>query len=424
MGSAGEALSVGTHEATLTFAWTDPGNGNPVVDGRADDRAEGGGSDRGCAGGRPVGAGPADPQYQDYTLTNHHVDTAITVLISTDVDWLDVDVDGPTLLAGEESVVRVSVNANADQLLPGMHAATVTFADTFTGEDVTRAVELTVGTGGTLSVVPFDDFAAAGQVDGPVRPSSKLYTLTNVAGGGDLDWSVVVESAEPPDVGWLTINEGPVGSAGGALGDGESLGALIAIAAAGYGVGDYTATLRFEDGSGDPPRRTVTLTIVDPQFDMQERPVTRTVEQPLGPTHSFFMGTFHTTNAEFAAFLNDARADAMGASPGARSDYMFFDETTGDVCCFVYVLCGGCQRQSDGGVGRGSREPVDAGVCAGDVGRDLIRRERIRGGGGQGTCIGDGRDVVRGCEVLQLADDRPGLPAGGALLRGGGGRQP
>lgn len=53
--------------------------------------------------------------------------------------------------------------------------------------------------------------------------------------------------------------------------------------------------------------------------------------QPGGPDYAYWVGRTEVTNAQFAAFLNDAMADALSESPGPRSAYMLFDTLGGRV---------------------------------------------------------------------------------------------
>ncbi|MBI4717766.1 MAG: SUMF1/EgtB/PvdO family nonheme iron enzyme [Planctomycetes bacterium] len=50
-----------------------------------------------------------------------------------------------------------------------------------------------------------------------------------------------------------------------------------------------------------------------------------------GPTHDYWIGRTEVTNAEFAVFLNDARANAGGSAADARSHHMYFDLDSGSV---------------------------------------------------------------------------------------------
>lgn len=53
--------------------------------------------------------------------------------------------------------------------------------------------------------------------------------------------------------------------------------------------------------------------------------------QPGGPMYDFWIARAEVTNTDFAAFLNDARTNAVGPAPDARSAHMYFDIDSGDV---------------------------------------------------------------------------------------------
>ncbi|RME40444.1 MAG: hypothetical protein D6788_03280 [Planctomycetota bacterium] len=51
----------------------------------------------------------------------------------------------------------------------------------------------------------------------------------------------------------------------------------------------------------------------------------------VGPDYDYWISRTETTNAQFAAFLNDALADVRSGNPGPRSEYLFFYIDSGDV---------------------------------------------------------------------------------------------
>ncbi len=59
--------------------------------------------------------------------------------------------------------------------------------------------------------------------------------------------------------------------------------------------------------------------------------VPATDAQSGGPDYDYWIARAEVTNAEFAAFLNDARTNAAGPAPDARSTHMYFDTDSGDV---------------------------------------------------------------------------------------------
>ncbi|MGB2984581.1 MAG: SUMF1/EgtB/PvdO family nonheme iron enzyme [Phycisphaerae bacterium] len=331
--SAADALPVGEHDGAVRFAFIDPANDNlsdtveravklivqePIVIAQDAD---------------PWVVGPnPDPDAlppEVYTLSND-INLPIEVLVGVDVDWVDLDDTVVEVLPGpgQEREVAASLNDRVLTLFDGQYVATLTFEDTVTGILQCRTIELTIVE--DLSVAPFDDFVTAGIAGGPIAPPFKLYRLTNVArdGAGPVDWEAFVQEQDPV-VDWILINGGP--TAGGTLADGESTHVVISI--------DTDQTTNLDEGTheaavtfrvlpdGEPATRTVSLALVVPQFTVAESLVAATIEQPGGPTYSYNLAAYHTTNAEFVAFLNDTRENLNNE----RGQYMFFDTITGDV---------------------------------------------------------------------------------------------
>ena len=87
--------------------------------------------------------GPFDPAARSYLVANGG-DTPLSWTLATTATWLDLASSGGILDAGASAEIRISVNANADALAPGVYAETVVFADADTGATVERAVELLV----------------------------------------------------------------------------------------------------------------------------------------------------------------------------------------------------------------------------------------------------------------------------------------
>ncbi|MCH8251617.1 MAG: SUMF1/EgtB/PvdO family nonheme iron enzyme, partial [Planctomycetes bacterium] len=328
------ALAVGEYVGTVAFAFVDPNNDvtpdpiertikltviDPIVVSPTSpwNPAAGGGLE-------------PPPAPQTFLLTNMHATKDIGVVISVDVDWIDVDLPNQTVPPGAEQSVILSINDNGQALTHGEYEATVTFADLTTGEDQTRDVVLTITE--ELTVTPADDFIASGQAGGPIGPIFKPYKLTNNAGeGGEpIEWSVSVD----PWPAWISVIADGVPLSPGetrSLPDGASVFAFVTIdVAQTMEVADGThesqlvfTTVGVEESTG----RTITLTLVTPQFTVNDQAVPVDAVQTDGPTHTFKMGTHHTTNEEFTVFLNDALANP----DNERGQYMFFDTKTGDV---------------------------------------------------------------------------------------------
>jgi formylglycine-generating enzyme required for sulfatase activity len=321
-------LDVGEYEAAVSFTFIDEGNGNlsdtveqsvklvvndPIeITQATEDWPSSPNPD------------PAEEPPQVYTLTNHF-SLPIDVFVSVDQDWLNVDPTGLEVVPDQPQEVAVSLNENAQMLFDGEYVAELVFEDVVTGEQQCRPIVLIIEE--VLSVAPFTDLTTSGIAGGEVRPASKTYTLINVPGGepGDIEWEVSVQT---PDVDWLLING--ASAASGTLGDGQSTVVMIYIdpvQTAALEAGDYAADVGFEVIGGEAVTRTVFLTLVEAQFAVQESVISAAVVQPGGPAYEYAMGTFHTTNAEFAAFLNDAMANLTNG----RGQYMFFDADTGAV---------------------------------------------------------------------------------------------
>ncbi|MCH8993212.1 MAG: SUMF1/EgtB/PvdO family nonheme iron enzyme, partial [Acidobacteria bacterium] len=337
--NAADALPVGEFDGAVRFTFTDTANDNlsdtveqavklivldPVV---ITETFE------------PWNVGPVlDPESlpsQVYTVAND-ADIPIEVLVDVDADWVDLDTALVEVLPGpgHERPITASLNDNVLTLFDGEYVATLTFENTTTGIIQCRNIELTIVE--DLSVAPFADFAAAGIAGGPIGPPFKIYTLTNVArdGGGPIDWEVFVQN---PTVDWILINGGPAtggtggSSASGTLADGESVNVVVFIDSAqtaSLAEGVHEAQVAFKvPPDGDPAIRTLSLTLVVPKFTLAESFIPVTAQQPGGPTYAYRTSTFHTTNTQFVAFLNDA----MQHPTDERGRYMFFDTDSGDV---------------------------------------------------------------------------------------------
>ena len=343
---AAETLGVGEYSATVRFSFTDTENENltswleksvtltvidpVVVVGAVEDW--------------PGQANPDPATTSPYVFSvSSEADAPIDVFVSTNVDWLDILPDALELLQGQPNEVQVLLNENATQLHDGTYSGRVLFEDGVTGSEQCFPVTLVIEE--TMSVGPFGGVVAAGVAGGGILPSVMTYTLTNVERGdpADVHWAV---TTVPADVPWIRLNGSP--SASGVLGEGESTAILIYLdgaGTAGLSEGMYVAELRFDDGTGAAPvTRRIELSIAVPAFETAEVGIAASATQPAGPMYAFAIGEAHTTNAEYAGFLNDALA---GLSDD-RGAYMYFDAATGD----VYVNSG---MAGSIGEGAGSR---------------------------------------------------------------------
>ncbi len=328
-----DALDVGDYNVILAFVWTDP-----------DDESQTATISRTVALNVTDPVTIAQPQEpwaigpdldllpsQNYTLSNTAT-YPVEVDVSVDAGWLDVDAPVVVLLpgVGQEQIVNVNVNANARTLFDGEYRAALTIENASAGILQCRNIVLMIGE--TMSVDPFDDFIAHGVLGGPIQPQGTAYRLINVArdAGGPIDWQVTVTT---PGVDWLWMNrqrasDGPLS---GTLIDGEATTVILSIDTAATSTlspGLHDVTIEFSDLTNQETAvRTVSLSVVDPLVTLRESLVPSSARQPGGPSYTYNMARYPVTNADYAAFLNDALA-----GPGnERGAYLYFDTDSGDV---------------------------------------------------------------------------------------------
>ncbi len=140
--------------------------------------------------------GPFDT-IETYTLTNNG-DLSVDFTASASENFVTLSQTSGTLPGRASTTVEVSINANADNLAPGIHEAKVDFKNATNGQgDTDRLVQLTVKCPGSLEVTPGTDYRPLGPAGGPFAPDAKTYTLRNplkdVAGtlcSSDIEFSV------------------------------------------------------------------------------------------------------------------------------------------------------------------------------------------------------------------------------------------
>lgn len=259
---------------------------------------------------------------QAYNLENQHTSESISVLLEADAEWITLSDDALLIEPGQMPTVQVDVNEGARLLYDGEYQATLSFTDTLTGEVQDCDVNLSVNE--DLSVAPRTDFSSYGIKGAAVAPSAKVYTLANYS-GATLDWSV---QAQGEAVDWLRLNG--EAAAAGTLADGDSVQVVVTLEpdAEDLVEGLNQAVLDFNNATGPQVfTRTVSLTLVVPEFSLREMLVSSSVVQAGGPSYGYELAQYHTTNEEFVAFLNDA----VSTIDPQRCGYMFFDTATGDV---------------------------------------------------------------------------------------------
>jgi hypothetical protein len=199
--------------------------------------------------------GPFSPSSITYTLTNDGY-TSIDWSASKSENWLDLsDPASGTLDPGEQAMLIVTINDNAEFLGVGLHTDTITITnDTNDNGSTTRGVELTVNEKpGALTVDPAEGLHASGDQGGPFTPDAESYSLYN-GGSESIDWTAT-KTAD-----WITLS--PTGGSLSA-GSGTSLSVSINSAADFLAKGTYSDTVTLTNttnGNGNTTR-TVTLSV-------------------------------------------------------------------------------------------------------------------------------------------------------------------
>lgn len=246
----------------------------------------------------------------------------VDVQVCVDRPWLEVEATDMELAAGQTDVVYVALSAEADDLPNGEYAGHIVVDDLVSGAEQVRAVRLSIRT--DFAVTPSAPLATSAVAGGAARTPAKVYVLTN-GGASALAWSATA----PGGPAWLRINGQSASS--GVIPAFSSVPVVVSIDAAQTALltaGLHSATVDFSDStSGLVFTRTINVNVVTPRFAARESLVSRSTVQPNGPAHSFVLGSFPITNAEFTAFLNDALANPTHE----RGQLMYFDTATGDV---------------------------------------------------------------------------------------------
>ncbi|MCC7293084.1 MAG: SUMF1/EgtB/PvdO family nonheme iron enzyme [Phycisphaerales bacterium] len=295
--------------------------------------------------------GPFKPASQTYTLFNPGFEEwywSVTFEDTSDPPagsaWIEFDAaDGVILDPEGTQEVTTRFNAQTEQLAPGTYTGVINFQGDWV-PSVQRSVILTLSRP-SMSVEPGTAWEAGGRPGGPIHFRSRVFTVKNPPESrGPIDWSA---AQADPGVDWLRIDGGL--SAGGTLQPGERTTVVVEIDSAstlGLDIGTpLEAAILFSDlTAGQTFERTLTLTLSTPLFDVQERLVDPASRQRNGPLHAFVAGRTHVTNAEFASFLNDARANKTHE----RGQYLYHDLDSGDV--FIHSEVEGTEGSDGGGV--------------------------------------------------------------------------
>ncbi|HEO70345.1 MAG TPA: hypothetical protein ENN80_03715, partial [Candidatus Hydrogenedentes bacterium] len=181
------------------------------------------------------------PTAQMFTLTNKGaapVDWAISGIPM----WLDVAPSAGAGLPvdGAADLTASLASAAVAALSPGLYYTNLVFTDTATGNHAVRGCRLTVLE--RLDIAPETAFAIEGPEGGPFCPTSRSYTVTNLA-EGSVAWSVTAPA-------WLDASPSSSAEAGGPLSLNESASVSVVLntgAAEAMGAGAYADVIIFSN---------------------------------------------------------------------------------------------------------------------------------------------------------------------------------
>ena len=283
-----------------------------------------------------VAGGPFVPETHAFTLTNitgtprtwqvwlcEEAPLSINCTAPA-VPWISLQTHGGLIAPDESTVIIAAFSSAAATLSPGEYSLTIRFEIDGGSFFVDRRITLRVT---SLRIEPESDAEFRGPLAGPFTPGSARYTLFNGA-NSELAWYAKIAidelSASPTSSTWLKVEP----DSGVILDNGDSEEAVVVLTDEAFVLapGEYMATVRFLSGETEATRG-VTLFVGTEGFAVPMAVVRGDHLQLGGPTHTFRIGRFEVTNAEYARFLNDAwrnRSDARGA-------YLYHDTDSGDV---------------------------------------------------------------------------------------------
>lgn len=230
--------------------------------------------------------GPFDPPTRRYTVTNTN-DSPRTWTVVPGTNWLSVSATAFTLPPMTFMEVDVTLNANAELLLPGTHTSEAIFYNVT--EDVFHLRPVVLDVRDYLEMTLPEGWGAAGPPGGPFEPPSASYTLTNKS-ALSVGWSAW------SDAGWLSPSP-----ASGVLA--ASQGATLVVAlnsqAALLPIGEYQATMMVSNHlSGLTFERDVSLTVQPPLCAAVEA---CQLSWTTGGTEPWFAQTLESWDGEDAA---------------------------------------------------------------------------------------------------------------------------
>jgi len=182
--------------------------------------------------------GPFTTTVQTFTLTNSGAALLNWQAASTS-SWLTVSPLSGSLAAAGQTIVTVSLNSAASNLVSGTYTATVWLTNQTSGVVQNRQFSLQVAQ--PLAISPATGFTASGPAGGPFNISAQNFSLTNL-GATSLSWSLINTSL------WLYAS--PTGGALAPGGPATTVTVGLNAAANTLVTGIYSASLWFSNVTG------------------------------------------------------------------------------------------------------------------------------------------------------------------------------
>ncbi len=208
-----DVLGLGLHTNTVTFQNTTNGNGSTSRDVNllVDPLVITPQSELSASGEE---GGPFFPAGLSYTLTNEGV-TPVSYEVTNTEDWVTIEEATGTLDPGENAMVHVSIDAQANTLIPGAFSDTVVFTNTTTSGVFNKSVFITV-----LSETSDVSFQDSGQRLGDAF--SLGLDLGDSDNDGQVDFAFVANGSSQPNAVWLNDGFGNLSDSGQTLGSATS----------------------------------------------------------------------------------------------------------------------------------------------------------------------------------------------------------
>jgi len=248
--------------------------------------------------------GPLTPEFQSYALTNTG-STALTWVAATTTPWLSVPPNGGTLAPGQGGgTVVASVNATADNLLPGTYEGTIWFSNLTQGTAQSRAVSLAIIKPPLVLTQPSSLTVIGGTV---------AIFSAEAAGGLPLNCQWQLNGANVPLIQRVSVMQGTVAEGGNSYGFLTSTLTISNVAESDGG----TYTLVASNAAGLAISSGAVLTVVPSGPTIVQQPASQTVL--IGTTAQFAVAAEGTAPFSYQWQQNDTNLTDGGGISGSLS---------------------------------------------------------------------------------------------------------